>query len=231
MEPLRGSNPKARRQQEGQIGQTAPLADKSTPMAVRMPPAKLADAVERRKRRGAKPQRPRAPQHRPHPRQRRSHPGQTRLRPQPAPAVPEPGAGHNGKRLPQPVDVEYSTTAGWSRRRTCWLGNRVIAGDINDPGSGPTASCAAVLATMSAGALAHPAITSPNENASQTLTAINLAISISQEVNQTVMLDLDLRKAQHPHHPGHYPGQGHCRSPEAGRPRQHPAQPPATRGW
>ena len=39
------------------------------------------------------------------------------------------------------------------------------------------------------------AITSPYENAGKTLTAVNLAISLSQEVNQTVLLvDLDLRK-------------------------------------
>ncbi len=39
------------------------------------------------------------------------------------------------------------------------------------------------------------AITSPGENAGKTLTAANLAISLSQDVNQTVMLvDLDLRK-------------------------------------
>ena len=39
------------------------------------------------------------------------------------------------------------------------------------------------------------AITSPHDSAGKTLTAINLAISISQEVNQTVMLvDLNFRK-------------------------------------
>lgn len=38
------------------------------------------------------------------------------------------------------------------------------------------------------------AITSPNPDAGKTLTAVNLAISLSQEVNQTVLLvDLDLR--------------------------------------
>ena len=41
------------------------------------------------------------------------------------------------------------------------------------------------------------AITSPNEGSGKTLTAVNLAISLSKEVNQTVMLvDLDLRKPQ-----------------------------------
>ncbi|MEM7564666.1 MAG: CpsD/CapB family tyrosine-protein kinase [Pseudomonadota bacterium] len=39
------------------------------------------------------------------------------------------------------------------------------------------------------------AITSPNEGAGKTVTAINLAISLAREVNQTVLLvDLDLRK-------------------------------------
>ncbi len=39
------------------------------------------------------------------------------------------------------------------------------------------------------------AITSPGENAGKTLTAINLAISLSRDVNQTVLLvDLDLKK-------------------------------------
>ena len=38
------------------------------------------------------------------------------------------------------------------------------------------------------------AVTSPNPDAGKTLTAVNLAISLSQEVNQTVLLvDLDLR--------------------------------------
>jgi len=40
------------------------------------------------------------------------------------------------------------------------------------------------------------AVTSPNPGAGKTVTALNLAISLSLEVNQTVMLvDLDLRKA------------------------------------
>ncbi|HSB95419.1 MAG TPA: CpsD/CapB family tyrosine-protein kinase [Spongiibacteraceae bacterium] len=40
------------------------------------------------------------------------------------------------------------------------------------------------------------AITSPNSQAGKSLTALNLAISISLEVNQTVMLvDLDLRRS------------------------------------
>ena len=39
------------------------------------------------------------------------------------------------------------------------------------------------------------AVTSAHENAGKTLTAVNLAVSISREVNQTVLLvDLDLRK-------------------------------------
>lgn len=39
------------------------------------------------------------------------------------------------------------------------------------------------------------AVTSPNSQAGKTLTALNLAISLSQEVNQTVLLvDLDLRR-------------------------------------
>jgi capsular exopolysaccharide synthesis family protein len=41
------------------------------------------------------------------------------------------------------------------------------------------------------------AITSPSEGCGKTLTAINLAISIAREVNQTVLLvDLDLRRPQ-----------------------------------
>ena len=73
--------------------------------------------------------------------------------------------------------------------------NRVIAGDIDDPRVEAYRQLRSqVLSSMTRNKWQTLAISSAQENAGKTLTAINLAICISQEVAQTVMLvDLDLR--------------------------------------
>jgi protein-tyrosine kinase len=54
-----------------------------------------------------------------------------------------------------------------------------------------------VLQTLAQNGWSNLAITSPTENAGKTLTSVNLAISLSQDVNHTVLLvDLDITKPE-----------------------------------
>ncbi|MBK8970373.1 MAG: CpsD/CapB family tyrosine-protein kinase [Hahellaceae bacterium] len=73
--------------------------------------------------------------------------------------------------------------------------NRVIAGLLHDERAEVYRQLRSqILPQMKANGWRTLAVTSPGENAGKTLTAVNLAISIAQEVNQTVLLvDLDLR--------------------------------------
>lgn len=72
---------------------------------------------------------------------------------------------------------------------------RVISG-VNDPVEGPYKVLRThVRQRMLANQWQTLAITSAHEGAGKTLTAVNLAISLAREVNQTVLLvDLDLRR-------------------------------------
>ena len=72
----------------------------------------------------------------------------------------------------------------------------LIAGFAHDPRSEPYRQLRSqVLKTMRQNGWQSLAITSPNKGNGKTLTALNLAICLSQEVNQTVLLvDLDLRE-------------------------------------
>jgi Mrp family chromosome partitioning ATPase len=74
--------------------------------------------------------------------------------------------------------------------------NKVIAGDITDPQVGAYRQLRSqVLDSMRRNNWRTLAVTSAQEGAGKTLTCVNLAICISQEANQTVMLvDLDLTK-------------------------------------
>ena len=76
------------------------------------------------------------------------------------------------------------------------IDNRIISGIKHDERAAVYRQLRSqVLQQMRANDWRTLAITSPQENAGKTLTAANLAISLSQEVNQTVLLvDLDLRK-------------------------------------
>jgi protein-tyrosine kinase len=77
-----------------------------------------------------------------------------------------------------------------------WLKNqRIIAGLNNDSRAEVYRQLRTqVLQKLRANSWKTIAVTSPNENAGKSVTSINLAIAISKEVNQTVLLvDLDLR--------------------------------------
>jgi protein-tyrosine kinase len=97
--------------------------------------------------------------------------------------------------LPTPAQVRYSATRQIHTQDAGLSRNRVVAGQVHDDRASVYRQLRSqVLATMKRNNWRTLAITSAHENAGKTLTAVNLAISISQEVNQTVMLvDLDLR--------------------------------------
>jgi len=75
------------------------------------------------------------------------------------------------------------------------LEQRIIAGFSFDQRAEPYFQLRTqVLQKLRANSWKTLAITSPNEDAGKTVTAVNLAIALSKEVNQTVLLvDLDLR--------------------------------------
>lgn len=74
--------------------------------------------------------------------------------------------------------------------------NRVVAQNKEDPNSVPFAMLRAkVLQEMRRNAWTTLAITSPTAGAGKSLVAVNLAVAIAMEVNQTVVLvDMDLRR-------------------------------------
>jgi protein-tyrosine kinase len=170
MDPLQQAIEKAREQREGEIGKT-PAAGA---------PAAGAPAG------GAPP---------PRPPQAADQPGES-----PAGSVPReehaPPRKPNGQALPTPSQVRYSSTRLVEPEDAVLARNRVIAGETHDPRVEAYRQLRSqVLASMKRNGWRTLAITSAHENAGKTLTALNLAISISQEVSQTVMLvDLDLRK-------------------------------------
>jgi protein-tyrosine kinase len=107
-------------------------------------------------------------------------------------------AGDSGDTLPPtlPSQVRYSATRLIEPPLKALSHNRVIAGEIDDPRVEAYRQLRSlVLAKLKRHNWQSLALTSAHENAGKTLTAVNLAISISQEANQTVLLvDLDLRK-------------------------------------
>lgn len=106
------------------------------------------------------------------------------------------GSNDNAHSLPLPSQVRYSTTRTVEPSVKTLSQNRVIAGEMHDPRVEAYRQLRSqVLAEMRRHDWHSLALTSAHENAGKTLTAVNLAISISQEANQTVLLvDLDLRK-------------------------------------
>jgi protein-tyrosine kinase len=94
------------------------------------------------------------------------------------------------------AEIEYTHTQTIALDDVLLEQNRVIAGFLHDERAEIYRQLRSqILPLMKASGWRTLALTSPGENAGKTLTAVNLAISISQEVNQTVMLvDLDLRK-------------------------------------
>lgn len=100
--------------------------------------------------------------------------------------------------LPSPENVCYTHTRTVALDPDALARNRVIAGSVSDPRVEPYRQLRSlVLGKMKLNSWRTLAITSAHEDAGKTLTAVNLAISISQEISQTVMLvDLDLRSPQ-----------------------------------
>ena len=100
-------------------------------------------------------------------------------------------------RNPSPLrsQLRYSATRRVQLDEGVLSMNRIIAGDIHDPRVEAYRQLRSqVLISMKRNSWHTMAITSAQENAGKTLTAINLAICMSQEVTNTVMLvDLDLR--------------------------------------
>lgn len=94
-----------------------------------------------------------------------------------------------------PGEINYTKTRQIELSKSVLMDNRVIAGFNFDQRAEPYRQLRTqVIQKLRANSWKTLAITSPNEHAGKTLTAINLAISLSKEVNQTVMLvDLDLR--------------------------------------
>lgn len=95
----------------------------------------------------------------------------------------------------QKAPVEYTCTRHVELDPAVLAENRVIAGNVDDPRVEVYRQLRSqVLSRMKRDGYKTLAITSPQEGAGKSLTAVNLAITMSQEVNQTVMLvDLDLR--------------------------------------
>lgn len=98
--------------------------------------------------------------------------------------------------LPLPSQIHYSTTRLLQPADGVLSSNRVIAGDTLDPRVEDYRQLRSqVLARMKRENWHTLAVTGAHERAGKTLTAVNLAISISQEENQTVLLvDVDLRQ-------------------------------------
>lgn len=114
-------------------------------------------------------------------------------------STPQPGenkrAGRDdGKGVPG--EINYTRTRQIQLNSEMLRKNRVVSGLQSDLRAEPFRQLRTqVLQKLRSNGWKTLAITSPNENAGKTLTAVNLAISLSREVNQTVMLvDLDLRK-------------------------------------
>lgn len=95
-----------------------------------------------------------------------------------------------------PNPVHYTITRQVKLNPESLDRNRVIAGKHDDARVEAYRHLRTqVLQTLNKNNWSSLAITSPHETAGKTLTAVNLAISLSHEVNQTVLLvDLDLRK-------------------------------------
>lgn len=98
--------------------------------------------------------------------------------------------------LPLPSQVHYSATRLIEPSEAKLSHNRVIASEYNDPRVEAYRQLRSqVLAKMKRNNWHSLAITSAHEGAGKTLTAVNLAVTISHEENQTVLLvDLDLRR-------------------------------------
>ena len=94
-----------------------------------------------------------------------------------------------------PETINYTTTRKETVSRKVLKANRIVAGFESDPTTDAYRQLRTqTLQKLRANGWKTLGITSPGENAGKTVTALNLAISLSKEVNQTVLLvDMDLR--------------------------------------
>lgn len=102
------------------------------------------------------------------------------------------GAGVVGEGVPE---INYTKTRQLELSDSVLRNNRIIAGFKHDPRAEVYRQLRTqVLQKLRANNWKTLAVTSPNDSAGKTITATNLAIALSKEVNQTVLLvDLDLR--------------------------------------
>ena len=107
-------------------------------------------------------------------------------------AASQPGYGRNGQ--PPPNPISYSQTRVVQLDEQHIETHRIIAGRAGDERVEAYRQLRTqVLHTLAENEWNTLAITSPMKDAGKTLTAVNLAISLSQEVNHSVLLvDLDL---------------------------------------
>mgnify|MGYP000014664459 CR=1 FL=1 len=94
-----------------------------------------------------------------------------------------------------PENINYTKTRQVELNEQVLRKNRIVANAKFDKRAEPYRQLRTqVLQKLRANSWKTLAVTSPNRGAGKTVTAVNLAISLSKEVNQTVMLvDLDLR--------------------------------------
>lgn len=93
------------------------------------------------------------------------------------------------------IRVTYSDTRSVDLEEEAMKEKRIVAGFAHDARSEPYRQLRGqILKMFRANGWQTLGITSPNPNSGSTLTAVNLAISLSMETNQTVLLvDLNLR--------------------------------------
>jgi protein-tyrosine kinase len=105
------------------------------------------------------------------------------------------GKSHAEKNQPF-EQIEYTQTKHIKVPQSVLLDNRLIAGNRTDPRATSFRMLRTqVLHTMRENEWTTLAITGPSRGIGKSLVATNLAISISREVNQTVLLvDIDLRR-------------------------------------
>lgn len=94
-----------------------------------------------------------------------------------------------------PEEINYTKTRQVKLSDDVLRNNRIIAGfDFDQRAEAYRQLRTQVLQKIRANDWKTIAVTSPNESAGKSITALNLAISLSKEVNQTVLLvDMDLR--------------------------------------
>lgn len=110
--------------------------------------------------------------------------------------VNQEGLSVNTQQEKRSVRVNYSQTRSVNIDAETLRDLRIVAGFTHDKRSEPYRQLRGqILNKMRENNWQTLAITSPNTGAGRTLTAMNLAISLSMEVNQTVLLvDMDLRQ-------------------------------------